>query len=286
VRNYLNAQGYLNRFWFLIRKIRQETGSYDVFNGLTPTHNNYEFRHFNRRENNVPYNLRKNSTIGLPAFGPPRGFGLGQIDNFGTATAAEVPNPPPVGDTISVIIAGEATTVDYVRKKVASDQEVWHWKRNIDTSIRVLEIKIQELRNSRDNTNLSLRDLYNQINNWNNAKPTNRVVSPGNQVEPPANEIANSQGERITFSFIETDIEGLANYNGIFNGARSANQNEKSFLDACLLKTYNGYGTGTQRNYLYSTIGGERKPRLHLLRTAVVGGRDYYYVREVCRRND
>ena len=287
VLNYLNSQNYLNRFWFLIRKIRQETGSYNNFNGLDSSNNEYEFRHFDRRTSNASYNLRKNSRTGLPVFGPPRGFGLGQIDNFGTATAAQVPNPPPVGDTISVIIGGVATTVDHYRKKVASDQEVWNWKRNIDASIRVLEMKIQELDTSyANNTNLNLTALYNQINNWNIANPTNRVVSPGNQVEPPASEITNPQGERITFSFVETEITGLEDYNAIFNGATSSNQYEKSFLDACLMKSYNGYGTGTQRNYLYSTIGEGGKPQLNLLRSAVVGGQDYYYVREVCRRND
>lgn len=285
VQNYLNTQNYLNRFWFLIRKIRQETGSHNIFNGLNPTNNNYEFRHFDRRASNDNYNLRKNSRTGLPVFGAPRGFGLGQIDNFGDANGIQ--DPPPVGDTKVVVIDGVPTTIDHYRKKVASDQEVWHWKRNIDASIRVLELKIDELDTKHINsTSLNLTALYNQINNWNNTHPTNKVVGPGNQIEPPVSEVANSQGERITFSFVETEIAGLEDYNAIFNGATSGNQYEKSFLDACLMKSYNGYGSGTQRNYLYSTIGDGGKPKLHLLRTAVVGGQDYYYVREVCRRND
>jgi len=292
VRNYLNAQNYLNRFWFLIRKIRHESGSFGSFDSAddnfnrNPQHDNYEFQHFNRRFNSQTYNLRKfmrrtrdtYGVPGLPAFGPPRGFGLGQIDNFGEASPIQVPNPPPIGDTISVIIDEEAITVDYNRTIVASDQEVWHWKRNIDAGIRVLEMKIRELRNRRDNPNLSLRDLRDQINNWNNANPTNRVVSPGNQVEPPANEA--TQGNRITFSFIETDIEGLTDYNTIFNGATSTNQYEKSFLDACLLKAYNGYGAAPHRNYLYFTLGEGGKPKLHISRPS------NNYVAEVCRKND
>ena len=285
VRAYLVAQNYLDRFWFMIRKIRHETQSFGAFNGVAETNNAYEMRHFNRMGVGERYNTTKANTLGLPLFGAPRGFGLGQVDNMGSATTAQVPTAPAIGDTIVVTIGGAAVTVDFARRKVASDQEVWHWKRNIDAAVRVLEMKINELDTTYlNNTNLNLQALFNQVNGWNVAHPTNRVTGPPSQDEPPQGDQADNW-RHITYSFVETEIEGLEDYNAIFNGATSNSPNVKSFLDACLLKAYNGYGnnTVTQRNYMYSQQTGNNKPVISLLRTIASG---FNYVMNVSKRND
>jgi hypothetical protein len=276
VENYLNAQNYLQRFWFLIRKLRQECGAIQRFNGINPIDDDYEFRHFDRVNNIGQYNLRRNSDNGLPVFGFPRGYGMGQIDNIGEATTNDVPTPPPVGETTAVqLTEGTVTgtrTVDHFRKIVATDEEVWNWKENIDRGVWFLE---NEKMNITTNKITTIRD---RVTAWNTANPSDLV-------DVPAPEYYDS----IIYTWIASDIAEFAPFNDLFNegtpptivdqGAREL----KSFFDAMLLKSYNGNTGGHFMDINGASSDPAVKPILSINPTNNINP---YYVRNLSNRDD
>ncbi len=278
VQNYLTNQNYLARFWFIMRKLRHESGSIGNFNGNNPTNNNYEFRHFDRVTNISQYNLRKNSDNGLPVFGAPRGYGMAQIDNLDDANETDVPNPPAVGDTIVVqITSGPAAgtrTVDHYRKIVATDQEVWHWKENIGRGVWFLETIKMNATISKINT------IRNRVITWNNAHPTDLVVVPTPEYY-----------DLIIYCWTASEIAEFANYNDLFdegtppNIVNQGNRELKSFFDAMLLKTYNGLGNPL-RHFLEINSASSNptiKPVLTIYNSTP---QNPYYVRNLSNRSD
>jgi hypothetical protein len=269
VLNYLNENrpngSYLSRFWFIMRLIRHESG----------THQGNEFLHFNSAPNNSY--LYNNNQMGLPSFGPPRGFGLGQIDNDGQLTSAQIATLG-LTEQIAEIQAGAAKeyqtivhqgiTYDNSRRKVASDDQVWNWKRNIDKIVSVIESKIDAIDGDID-------DMRDSVIAWNNAHPTNQVVVPA-----PINY------DTIQFKWLATQIDELESYNNLFQQGTSptlptaGTRTLKSFYDAMLIKSYNGNsGGGTFMEM--STSGGKPSFQFNLLNN--IG---FNYVERISNTND
>lgn len=283
ILTYLDEENYYpDRFWFLVRKIRQESlsfGSLYVTNEtgdgkmLQDHDSDYEFRQFNPLEDNN-YTTRKNTYRGLPNFGAPRGFGLGQIDNIGTATVAQVPVPPPVGETIEVEITENGTqvnrTIDFARYKVATDQEVWHWKKNIDRGVWFLANEKMII------TKNKIINIRSAVMNWNNQHPTDLVTVPS-----PV------QYSTIAYAWVDSQIEVLQNYNNLFdegippNFTNPDNLEIKSFFDAMLLKSYNGNTGGFFMDLGTPLPNG--KPVIQINETNNINP---YYVRKLSNRSD
>ncbi|NQX84763.1 MAG: hypothetical protein HRT67_02375 [Flavobacteriaceae bacterium] len=276
VQNYLTNQNYLGRFWFMVRKLRQESGSIGNFNGINRTNNNYEFRHFDRVTNINQYNHRKNSDNGFPVFGFPRGYGMTQIDNIGTANTTDVPNPPALGDTMEVQISTGTTagtrTVDHYRVIVATDQEVWHWKENIDRSVWFLET---EKMNTTINEITRIRD---RVVAWNTAHPTDLVVIP-------TPEYYNT----VIYCWTASAITEFAPYNNLFNQGtpptiiNQGTRQLKSFFDAMLLKTYNGIPNGHFMDINNASSNPLIKPVLTIYNSTTPNP---FYVRNLSNRDD
>ena len=96
VKSYMNK--YVNQYWF-IKKITYTESAYRQF------------------ESGKKYSSAKltgtDNASGEPLYGKPRGFGLKQLDNWGTAS-----NP-----------------------KYATKQHLWHWKENVEGGVEVIKEK-------------------------------------------------------------------------------------------------------------------------------------------------
>ncbi|MCK9562715.1 MAG: hypothetical protein M0R02_08350 [Bacteroidales bacterium] len=128
VRNYLTSQSYNE--WFLMKIIREESGSSIVGQAM---------KQFNPGRN---YGTAWTNTIGCPNMGYPRGFGLMQLDNFGTENGVLL---------------------------VATSNQIWNWKANIDRGVQLLR---------EDKINWAERRIngyLTTIQNWNAANPDNLV---------------------------------------------------------------------------------------------------------------
>lgn len=260
----------------MIRKLRHESGSIQRFNGINPTDDNYEFRHFDRVTNINQYNHRKNSDNGFPVFGFPRGYGIAQIDNIGTANVTDVPIPPAVGDTIEVQIstgsAAGTRTVDHYRKIVATDQEVWDWKENVDRGIWFLETEKMNI------TINKIATIRNRVIAWNDAHPTNLVVVPTPEYY-----------DSVIYAWVASTIAEFNIYNDLFNESLPPgiiNQGTRvlrSFFDAMLLKSYNGNTGGYFMDINNASSNPLVKPLLSINPT---NNNNPYYVRNLSNRDD
>lgn len=273
---------YFNRYWFILKLIRHESG----------THNRNEFLHFNAAPNNTyTYN---NNRLGMPSFGAPRGFGLGQIDNEGRLTVSDIANlgltqqlaeiQPGAIKEYQTIVDNLGRTIDYNRWRVASDDVVWNWKKNIDKIVNIIEVKTSSVIN-----NISVSGVLNEygissirthIQNWNTTHPTNQVTMPGDQTEGA-----------ITFGPIRTNIDEFEAYNDLFPSTPTSTNNYKSFFDAMLIKSYNGLGSNID-HYLHLTPVpiGNNKPLLSIKNVVsyTLNGveRENHYVRDVCNEQN
>ena len=252
VISYIEDNDYDNQYWFLIRLIRHESA----------TGNSNEFRQFNPGTNYTVNSLR-----GLPNFGPPRGYGLGQIDNFGRLVNgySQLTNQQREQLGLSDVERGETIvddqgrTIDWQGYIVASDNQVWNWKENVDTVITFLDIKKQTIINK-------YNGWVNTANNWNNAHPNDLVDQHDDQVE----------GD-ITFSSVESYIDGIpTTVNEYFNESEDS-ETTKSFIDACLIRYYNGgYYHRLRRN-------GNQKPYWQIDRDSEQSG---FYVEDICSQDE
>lgn len=248
VVDYIEEENYNDEYWFLLRLIRHEsaTGSSD------------EFRQFNIGTSYTTTNLR-----GLPNFGPPRGYGLGQIDNLGRLiegysalnqaqrTLHNLTNVEQ-GDTI---VDNQGRTIDWQGYIVASDNQVWNWKENIDTVLTFLNLKKQTIINK-------YNSWVTTANNWNTAHPNNLVEQHVDQIE----------GD-VTFSSIESFIDGIPNsINNYFDDVEDSDTT-KSFLDACLIRYYNG------GYYHRLRVNNNQKPYWEIDRESTQSG---FYVEHIC----
>jgi hypothetical protein len=284
----------------MTRKIRHESGSNANFNGVNPTNDSYEFRHFDRVENINQYNLRKNSDNGLPVFGFPRGYGLTQLDNFdrlyryindipvdgnGNQTLPDTQSIEGLNledEFLEILVGGDKElqtivdqqdrTIDFSRRIVASNQEVWHWKENIDKAVWFLETEKMNI------TTNKITTIRNRIIAWNNAHPTDLVLVPTPEYY-----------DSIIYCWTPSDIAEFAPYNDLFNQGTAPdiiNQGTrelKSFFDAMLLKSYNGNTGGFFMDINDASVNEEIKPVLSINPTSPYNP---YYVRNLSNRSD
>lgn len=285
VLNYVTTQQYLNRFWFMIRKLRQESGSNANFNGINPTNNNYEFRHFDRVSSINQFNLRKNSDNGLPVFGFPRGYGISQLDNFGQLLNTEIENLGLTSELAEIQVGGnrelqtivdqQTRTIDFSRRLVASDQEVWHWQENIDKGVWFLENEKMNMTISKINT------IRNRVISWNNSHPTDLVVVPTPEYY-----------DSVIYCWTASEIAEFANYNDLFqegippNIINQGTRELKSFFDAMLLKTYNGLGYPNPRHFLEINVASSDPTIKPILTIYNSTPQNPYYVRNLSNRSD
>jgi hypothetical protein len=96
IKDYMRQKAYLSTYWFIVKMTRQESSMLQ----------------FGKDGN---YSKKKWPGVkqgkGEPLYGPPRGFGLKQLDNFGSP------------------------------KQYASSQHLWNWKENIDGGVEVIKEK-------------------------------------------------------------------------------------------------------------------------------------------------
>ncbi|WP_113639268.1 hypothetical protein [Nubsella zeaxanthinifaciens] len=212
---------YLSRFWFLRRLIRHESAS-GKDNRL------HQFYPYKKDGYGI---LIKN---GLPVFGAPRGYGLGQIDNYGSLTREQAMN---VGVDLNLLKPGgvkeyqtlvdiHGRTIDKDGKIVSSDEAIWNWKINIDSIIDVLESKVPPVLNK-------INSIKTRVLNWNNTHPDDKVIKPNPVV----------YGD-ITYDWVKSSIAefSTSEINALFLPSEVSTGTKKSFFDAMLLKTYNGLG--------------------------------------------
>lgn len=121
VMQYIADEGYKDDYWFLIRLLRHESGTGD----------RDEFRQFNPGNN---YGSDWTDFVGCPNFGPPRGWGISQIDNIDQINRNE-------RNELNLSNLDEGQTIDEDGYVVASDEAMWNWKENIDFGIIVLNNK-------------------------------------------------------------------------------------------------------------------------------------------------
>ncbi|MTI31957.1 hypothetical protein [Xanthovirga aplysinae] len=220
VTSYLQSEGYLDRYWFIVHLLQHESGTFSE----------NEFLNFNRGEN-----FSVNGLKGLPNWGGPRGFGIAQLDNFGQLDQ-ENNNDQQLIETLGVdnledgevVVDEQGRYINHDRYIVASDNEIWNWKENIGTAIQLLDMKVEELTDPQKGS-ARIRNLHNNIENWNNSHPENLFQGPDDQEEG-----------NFVFSFIESEIDGFIDFNGIFNGTEGTANHIKSFYDAHLIRYYNG----------------------------------------------
>ncbi len=129
IRNYLTTQGYNE--WFLMKLMREESNSIIVGQPM---------RHF-VTDTNYDQEWSYNSP-GFPTLGNPHGFGLMQLDNFGTANGTLL---------------------------VANPNQIWNWKANIDRGVHFLRDDKIDWAERRINGNAPT------INQWNRENQNNQV---------------------------------------------------------------------------------------------------------------
>jgi hypothetical protein len=284
VRAYLNTDriagnpnsSYLDKYWFIFKMIRQETfeqgGTINHFVNIP-----------NSNTNNPDYNyVFLGDKAGTPVFGPPKGWGLGQIDNLGPIDTSDLAAigltqqqfdeiQPEADKEYQTIIDNTGRTIDYQGAIVASDEDVWNWKKNIDKMIIVLGLKVITV-------STSITNYATAINNWNSAHPSDQVVFPENQVEGG-----------ITFGAIRSSISQFSTNNNLFPATPVNNATYKSFFDAMLIKYYNGNGT-EHLYYMYLTSSAGAKPTFDIMHyaTRIENGvpKKNYYVRHVSEQDN
>ncbi|WP_146743766.1 hypothetical protein, partial [Aequorivita sp. CIP111184] len=278
---------YLERFWFFIRLIREESGSGEG------TGDDYPFLNFQETENNLNTSygvkwINENGTTqlratGFPTFGFPKGLGMVQIDNYGSIDNLGdilniAPNfqSTPLGNTIIAnngkILLKTQSAEAFI---VASSEDIWNWKKNIDAAYKFLDN--EKVAIAIDTTNYrGISYIRNQVIAWNSAHPNDLVMVPVNQ-----------NYQTIQYSWVPSNITEFITYNNLFGQGtipivpNAGNREIKSFFDAMLIKAYNGISRGQYLSISFSS--GTNKPILSISDT---NNRNENYVRRVSNHSD
>lgn len=269
VVNYLTNSNYLEDYWFLIRVVKHESHSFGAgyLNSGNGNQANRRYQHFNYGTN---YSINNNQ-IGLPNFGAPRGYGLFQLDNYGEVLYNSLSQQD--RNAIDALTGVELYKISdefyYTRsyindgqrytRKVATDQGVWDWKKNVDEAMQLINLKKNEL-------NTSYQTSINAINNWNNNNPNNLVTRPASREEG-----------HITFNNVPSTLPNLSNViNNYFNDTNNQPNIIKCFFDASVLKYYNGAtggghylarrtGTGGKPNWVFNPLNNDGRNYVNLV---------------------
>jgi len=260
VMQYIADEGYKDDYWFFVLLTKHESG----------THDQNEYRQFNPGNN---YGPDWTDFVGCPNFGPPRGWGLYQLDNYGTYFISNLDQT--IRDGINTLQEGEVfvdneerhftmtqtnRNGDSTTRVVCSNQAMWDWKKNIDEAKELLDNKKETVINA-------YRNWVGAVNEWNRENEDDNV------------EIIDDQEEgNITFDNVSSDLENVPQeVNDYFNLENTDPDDTKSFIDATLLRYFNGgYYHRLRRS-------GNDKPYWVLDRESAQSG---FYVEHVCSEND
>jgi hypothetical protein len=123
IKNYMKLKDYTNQYWFIVKMTRQESS----------------MRQFEGKGEYSKKKLDKHKQgKGEPLYGPPKGFGLKQLDNWAKDT------------------------------KHATEQHLWNWKENIDGGVEVIKEKKAVV----DKAKARHAEM---IEKWNKKNSTNQV---------------------------------------------------------------------------------------------------------------
>lgn len=139
VRQYLQQQGYLNRFWFIYKMLVSESNSAEKT----------IMQQFN--EAGTPSATDQNA--GLPNWGTPRGWGMAQLD-FSANDGAR----------------------DRTLLRDAPTKTLWNWKENIDLLITRLSVeKVADMRDSVTKGDADFTGLVGKVNKFQKDNPNINV---------------------------------------------------------------------------------------------------------------
>ena len=149
-------------------------------------------------------------------------------------------------------------------------QSMWDWRANIRQAYNLLD---GEKRRTVINR---MRRNMRRINNWNRANPNNEVLGHEDHEEGGI--------EYTHTSSDEFQNTGITNFDSHFED--ETNGNNRSFLDACWIKTYNGLGReGKIFYYIRTDTQPDNKPTWDISNTATWGTGNNtsvnYYVEEI-----
>jgi hypothetical protein len=179
ITQYLNAIGLLPNSWYITDLLRDESSSKQFNYKSTVSFYDYTV--------GTPLLASYKGLKGLPIYGPPNGWGMGQLDNW---------------------------KINNVTNYANSDQR-WNWKSNLDGVKIVHDLKVSDI-----NAYYVAKMIV--VNNWNNANPKNKVQPAADQTEGT-----------VTFSHVNSNI-----FPSIDFGTNDITK--KSFMDATVIKSYNG----------------------------------------------
>jgi len=157
---------------------------------------------------------------------------------------------------------------------VPRSKALWSWKTNIDDAYNLLVGKAISVRN--------------RTTNWVTTAERWNLENPGDTV------VWHEDYEHGGITWVHAVNNYFENNTTISNyfPNRDFAENEKSFLDAMIIKTYNGLGGGAGDTHFYHLIGATRgengeisKPYWSVDPTAHYGGGVNYYVRSISRTN-
>ncbi|MEQ8926952.1 MAG: hypothetical protein RLO81_14120, partial [Fulvivirga sp.] len=147
-------------------------------------------------------------------------------------------------------------------------QSMWDWRANIHQAYNLLN---GEKRQSVIN---HMRRSMNTINSWNQRNSDDQVQEHDDQEEG---------GMTYTHSLSnQFQNTGITNFDDHFGDEPDGD--DKSFLDACWIKTYNGLGTA-RLHFYYITQEGANRPEWNISNTATYGNSVNYYVEDISEQD-
>jgi len=177
--------------------------------------------------------------LGMPLWGYPDGWGMAQLD-----------------------YSAERRTVEA--------EALWNWKRNIDLLVRRLREKVAAMEDSRTYLGGEWVGLVGKVNAFTKANPNTDVAT-----HSTPDKLEGS----VTFINCQSQIEDLNQFNNYMSSNRNNERNEttKSFLDADLIRRYNG------GRFLYKLYKDDDKVLWEIRDVSSASGN---YVEHVCSINE
>lgn len=200
VKRYFTDKGYLSKYWFIYKMAISESGSDDT--SLMRQFWDPEFagKGKNRKEAIYGPSGRVFESKGIPNYGYPDGWGICQIDFYAEK------------DDRAVMEKYHKSDMVYIDSLSKNPNYIWNWKENIAVK---MDFKLPEkIKNA---VNHLLRLLKN----------TKQLKS-----------FSIKEGD-LTYKTCPSSVPELQQFDSYLPD-KSTNQNEKSILDAEIIKLYNG----------------------------------------------
>jgi hypothetical protein len=143
-------------------------------------------------------------------------------------------------------------------------QTLWDWQANIAAAYNLMN------EGKRNSVISNLDNAYEIVATWN--YPGNPIVTQPNRIEGG-----------ITYTHAPSP-SFTHNINPHFSGQLT--NNNRSYIDACWIKLYNGLGNERLHYYWLEpgSIDGKKAPQWHVTNVATYSGSANYYVRDVSQR--